>query len=431
MTMGESRLSDIQATPVGRIACPKCGKVVGLSDVPPFKTVECDHCSAQFSAPGRLGPCVLLKHLGRGEMGMTFKAYERGMGRDVAVKVLRRSLCDDRTLVDSFFSEARALASMDHPNIARAFSVGEASGQPYIVMELIEGKRLDQLFTRETPLDEYRALEIGIGVAEALRAATVRGLIHSDVKPANILLGADGVAKLVDFGIARFGGGRLGETDAIGTPYYLAPEQVSRESIDLRTDIYGLGATLFHALAGVPPFPGTAIKDVMAARLTRPTPDLWSMRQDIHTETAAVIARMLEKDPARRYGDYDSLLADLRSVRDICTPPADTDETTKGDAKHDGRDDLDMISQALAAPERTKHTAAMARTKHAPAQRTRHGAAKRTTHGAATRTAGKQRGKGQPRRSSDLMPWIICGIVIVMIILAAIFIHFLRNPPWQ
>ena len=417
--MGESRLPDIQATPVDRIACPTCGNVVGLSDVQPFETVECDHCSAQFSAPGRLGSCVLLKHLGKGEMGMTFKAYEKGMGRNVAVKVLRRSLCKDRTLVDSFFSEARALASLDHPNIARAFSVGEANGQPYIVMELIEGKRLDQLFTRETPLDECRALEIGIGIAEALRAATVRGLIHSDVKPANILLGTDGVAKLVDFGIARFGGGQLGQTDAIGTPYYLAPEQVSRESIDLRTDIYGLGATLFHALAGVPPFPGTEVKEVMTARLTRPAPDVWSMRQDIHTETAAIIARMLEKDPPKRYSNYESLLAELRRARDTCTPPA------ADNAKQNGQDGPDMISQApTESPKRTRHKARPARTKHK-------GSAARMKHRAATPAAGKQKSTDQPKRSRDPMPWIVAGVVIVMIILAAIFIHFLRNPTWQ
>ena len=445
VTMSESSPLDIQASSVGRIACPKCGKVVDLSGVQPFETVECDECHTAFAAPGRLGPCVLLKHLGRGEMGMTFKAYEKGMGRNVAVKVLRRSLCDDRTLVDSFFSEARALASLDHPNVARAFSVGEAGGQPFIIMELIDGKRLDQLFTVERPLGEYRALEIGIGVAEALRAASGRGLIHSDVKPANILLTTDGVPKLVDFGIARFGGGQLARTDAIGTPYYLAPEQVARESIDLRTDIYGLGATLFHAMAGVPPFPGTEVKAVMAARLSHPAPDLWSLRQDIHTETAAVIARMLQRDPAQRYATYESLLGELRRVQALCPPPPppESDDAVGDDAERDGLDDLDMISQALAdSPERTRHRAgatrtghkpAAARTKHKPARHTKHRpAAARTRHGTASRTAGDRRkGASHSDRRSDLMPWIICGIVIVMMILAAIFIHFLRNPTWR
>ena len=423
--MGETVPPDIQAGSVGRTACPKCGNIVDVSQAKAFETVKCDECSTQFSSPGRLGPYILLKHLGRGEMGMTFKAYEKAMGRHVAVKVLRRSLCDDRTLVDSFFSEARALASLDHPNVARAFSVGQAVGQPYIVMELVGGKRLDQLFTEDRPLDEYRALEIGIGVAEALRAATGKGLIHSDVKPANILLDQDGVPKLVDFGIARFGGGRLSGTDAIGTPYYLAPEQVMRGSIDLRTDIYSLGATLFHALSGRPPFPGTDIRKVMAARLSAPAPDLWSIRQDMHTETAAIVARMLAKDPDKRYRDYGSLLADLRSAQALCTPPPP--------AGQDGsaRDDLQLVSQALADKSAdTKHQAPPARTKHPPAPARTRGKAQPRRNQTAPAARSSRPAAGRSNQPVNWMPWIIAGALIGMLLLVALFAIFWRNPSW-
>ena len=431
--MTETGLPDIQAGNVGRTACPTCGSIVDVSQAKAFETVQCDQCTTRFSAPGRLGPYILLKHLGKGEMGMTFKAYEKTMGRHVAIKVLRRSLCDDRTLVDGFFSEARALASLDHPNVARAFSVGEATGQPYIVMELIDGKRLDQLFTPDEPLDEYRALAIGIGVAEALKAATGKGLIHSDVKPANILLTAAGEPKLVDFGIARFGGGRLGGRDAIGTPYYLAPEQVSRGSIDLRTDIYALGATLFHALAGRPPFPGTDVREVMAARLARPAPDLWSLRQDIHTETAAIVARMLEKDPAGRYGDYASLLADLRGAWGLCTPPASQGQA-HGGARPPGSN-LDMVSEALAGrAANTAHRAAPARAKPsaparpaAPPARTGHKTAPRHAN---VRRAARKRPPARAGRPVDWIPWIIAGAVILVIALVALFAHFWRSRRW-
>jgi len=396
LTMAETPPPDIQATNVGRTACPKCANVVDVSQVPPFETVQCDQCHCRFDAPGMLGPYVLLKHLGKGEMGMTFKAYEKAMGRHVAVKVLRRSLCDDPTLVDSFFSEARALASLDHPNIARGFSVGEARGQPYIVMELIDGKALDKLFTPESPLDERRALEIGIGVGEALQAATGKGLIHSDVKPANILINAAGVPKLVDFGIARFGGGRLGAKDAIGTPYYLAPEQVLRESIDLRTDIYGLGATLFHAIAGAVPFAGANVKEVMAARLTGPAPDLRSLRQDIHAETAAVIARMLEKDPRGRYGDYESLLDDLRRAKDTCAA-APAGPTPAAGTNHGG-----------------------------PSRRSAARPARRPAGNSRTRRTRRQMQK-QRDRSSNAVVWIITAAVVMIVVLVIILIRIVQG----
>jgi len=400
---------------MGRTACPKCGNVVDVSHAEPFATVACEECDTRFSAPGRLGPYILLKHLGRGEMGHTFKAYEKAMGRHVAVKVLRRSLCDDPTVVDSFFSEARALASLDHPNVARAFSVGQAVGQPYLVMELIAGKRLDQLFSEGKPLDEYRAVGIGIGVAEALQAAAGKGLIHSDVKPANVLLDRTGVPKLVDFGIARFGGGRLSGADAIGTPYYLAPEQVTRGSIDLRTDIYALGATLFHALAGRPPFPGTDIRKVMAARLSAPAPDLWSIRQDIHTETAAVVARMLKRDPDQRYRDYASLLADLRHAHALCPPPPpDRDGPARAE------DDLDLVSRALAdksaaakpvpAPARTRGKTQPRRKQVRPGGRTSRSPAR------------------QGNRQVNWMPWLVAAALFAVLVLVVLLAYFWRNP---
>ena len=443
--MTEAKPPDVRVVSVGRTACPKCGHIVDVSQADAFEAVECQACGTGFAAPGRLGPYVLLKLLGQGEMGMTFKAYEKTMGRHVAVKVLRRSLCNDRTLVDSFFSEARALASLDHANVVRAFSVGEASGQPYLVMELVGGKRLDQLFTQDRPLDEYRTLEIGIGVAEALQAATGKGLIHSDIKPANILLDRHGAPKLVDFGIARFGGGRLSGNDAIGTPYYLAPEQVLRGSVDLRTDIYGLGATLFHALAGRPPFPGTDIRAVMRARLNAGAPDLWSIRHDIRTETAALVARMLQREPDRRYRDYESLLADLRGALSLCPPPA----APRQDGSARG-DELTLVSQALAdAPAPTKHKPASSRTKHPGAAGTsnrkdesrpvkarlakaRTPARKRPPKVRIVKEPpGRRKGPTAAKKKVDAMPWIIAGAVAVTIILVIVLAYFMRNPAWK
>ena len=328
--MADEEAPDIQADSVGQTACPECRHIVDVSGVEAFSIVECPGCHAKFAAPGKLAQFVLLKLLGQGEMGATFRAFEKALGRYVAVKVMRKSLLEDKERVEAFFAEARALASLDHPNVARAYSVGQEKGQPYIVMELITGKRLDQLYSLTEPLEEVRALEVATGVARALQAANEIGLIHGDVKPANIMLDEKGRARLVDFGIARFGGGRIREGAPLGTPYYVAPEQVTRQSVDYRTDIYSLGATLFHALACWPPFPGKTMKEVLLAKLEKPAPDLLEARPSLHEQTASVVARMLQTKPADRYGSYEELLVDLEQACRAAAGEVQGDESPAG-----------------------------------------------------------------------------------------------------
>ena len=306
--------ADIQADSVGKTTCPQCGYVMDLAGVAPFSVVQCPKCDVKFTAPGRLGEFVLFNALGKGEMGATYKALEKGLGRFVAIKVMRRSLGEDRKRADDFFAEARAVASLEHPNAVRLYSVGQEKGQPYIVMELIKGKAMDKAFSSSRPMDEDRALAIAIGVTRGLKAAGEIGLVHGDVKPANIMLDEKDTPKLVDFGIAKFGGARAGEGGIVGTPYYVAPEAVRKEAMDHRADIYSLGATLFHALAGSPPFPGTSMEEVLTARLERPAPDLLDVRPELHPKTAAVIARMLQGDPGQRHATYRELLDDLQQA---------------------------------------------------------------------------------------------------------------------
>jgi len=312
--MSQKDSIEIQADRVSKTACPKCGSVVDAAGAPAFSIVQCAKCKVKFAAPGKLGGFILLKELGRGQMGVTYKAFEKVLGRYVAIKVMRASLGNDPKRVKEFMAEGRALASLDHPNAVRIFSIGQEKGQPYIVMELVNGRSVGHVMSQQKKLSEARALEIATGVARALRAASEIGLIHSDVKPDNIVLDEKGRAKLVDFGIARFGPGKLEADAAIGTPYYVAPEQVLRASVDHRTDIYSLGATLFHALAGVPPFPGTELKAVLNARLKKPAPSMMKVCRGLHLETVQVVGKMLEKDPAQRYQDYDELLKDLRKA---------------------------------------------------------------------------------------------------------------------
>ena len=312
--MSERPDADIQADSVGKTTCPQCGYVTDLTGAAPFSVVQCPRCDVKFTAPGRLGAFVLFKVLGKGEMGATYKALEKGLGRFVAIKVMRKTLGLDKQRVDDFFAEARAVASLEHPNAVRLYSVGQEKGQPYIVMELIKGQAMDKAFSPSEPLAEDRALEIALGVAKGLQAASEIGLVHGDVKPANIMLDEKGTPKLVDFGIAKFGGTRSGEDAVLGTPYYVPPEAVRKEPVDHRGDMYSLGATLYHALSGSPPFPGTSVADVLNARLAGPPPDLRDTRPFLHPKTVAVVARLLEADPDRRYATYKDLLDDLQEA---------------------------------------------------------------------------------------------------------------------
>lgn len=305
---------EIKVDSAEKTACHKCKTVVDTSKHPAFSTVTCPNCGAAFVTPGKLGPYVLLRELGRGLMGVTYKGFETALGRYVTIKMMSASLGKDPKRIKAFLAEGRRLARLDHPNTVRIFSLGQEKGQPYIVMELVNGKSMGQMLDANEPMDEVRVLEIAMGIARALRAAGRVALIHGDVKPENIVLDEKGRAKLVDFGIARFGSAKVQGAAAVDMPYYVAPEQVSNASVDFRADIYSLGATLFHGLAGAPPFGGTVLGDVLKARLEKPAPSLISMRQGLGPYTIQVVARMLEMDPDRRYQSYDDLLGDLHKA---------------------------------------------------------------------------------------------------------------------
>ncbi len=301
---------EILADGVAKAACAACGTVVDVSNQPPLSVMVCPKCQAKFMVPGKIGQFLLLKCLGKGGMGATYKALDKILKRNVAIKIMHRGMGDDAVLTESFFSEARSLASLNHPNIVQIYTLGDEKGQPFIVMEFLAGGQMDRLFTREQPMDEIRALDIAIDVAEALKATSDIGMTHGDVKPANILLNHEGTPKLVDFGIARFAEMKHA-AGPMGTPYYLAPEQARHEPLDCRADIYSLGASLFHALAGRPPFEGTNVDEVVAARLTPPVPDLFDYRPDLCSDTLNIVEKMMQIAPDDRYQTYYDLLVDL------------------------------------------------------------------------------------------------------------------------
>lgn len=327
--------TDIMMEPVREIACISCHHLLDVSGLTAFTEIACPECSATQVVPAKLGNFLLLGLLGKGGMGAVYRGLDTSLDRPVAIKVMLTSLGENKEFVETFRREAQAAAALNHPNIVQTYSFGVAQGQPYIVMELLDGGRFDQMIAGGEPLNEALVMKIGADVADGLNAAASIGLVHGDVKPENILLDGNGVAKVVDFGLARFKKSHEPSVEGIwGTPYYIPPERIRGQPADARSDIYSLGATLFHALAGKPPFDGETPLDVIKARLKAPAPALRTLRPDIRPEIEAIIARTLEAEPIKRYPTYVSLLSDMRKVlATLKPPPTAFGQTTKRGGK--------------------------------------------------------------------------------------------------
>jgi len=314
----EDRTANTLIDRVTEAQCRRCNALIDVSDFEPFQEVECPHCGEQTVVPGRLGDFLLLELIGAGGMGGVYRGIDESLGRPVAIKVMLPSLGEDKEFVEAFKREARAAAKLNHPHIAQIYSFGQVKGQPYIVMELVPGRGLDKLIESERKLDQGLILKIGCDIAEGLSEADAIGLQHGDIKPENILLDDRMNGKLVDFGIASVAGQAESQEGIWGTPYYIAPEKIRRQKTDARSDIYCLGATLYHALAGTPPFDGKTPLDVVKARLEREPPPLRNVRPEIDESIERIIARMLKRDPAERYPTYASLISDMhKTLRDV------------------------------------------------------------------------------------------------------------------
>jgi hypothetical protein len=278
----------------------------------PFSTVPCAACGTMLTVPVTLGAFLLVERMGTGGMGAVYRALDTALNRFVAIKVMKPALGEDAKLVNSFIREAQAAAALNHPNIVQIYSCGQEKGQPYIVMELVTGGRMDKMFSCERPMKEVELLKIALDVAEGLKAAEAVGLVHGDIKPENILIDGAGTAKIVDFGLAQFVNAQKSRGEIWGTPYYISPERARGKPADHRSDIYSLGATLFHALTGQPPFDGNTPVDVVLARLKQPPPDLAATCPGLQVETVDLINRMIEADPAHRFPTSTSLIGNTR-----------------------------------------------------------------------------------------------------------------------
>src|SRR5436305_4142462 len=265
--------------------------------------------------------------VGTGGMSSVYKARDRLLERNVALKVLHPHYGDDPEYVERFRREARVVAQLSHPNIVTVIDRGEADGQQFIVFEFIDGENLKELVERNGPLPVRRAVELALAVADGLAFAHQHGLVHRDVKPQNVLLNGDGEAKVTDFGIARSLDVEHGVTQTgtvVGTSNYLSPEQASGKPVTPATDVYSLGVVMFELLTAEVPFPGENFVAVAMKHINDPPPDLRELRPDVPLRLVAAIERALEKDPADRFGSMDQFAWELKQcLAEMGAPDAD------------------------------------------------------------------------------------------------------------
>jgi serine/threonine protein kinase len=296
--------------------CPACGAAIETSDAEPLAAIACPQCGEQVRVERTFDHFVVVETLGVGGMGTVYKARDTLLDRFVALKLLRRDLSSETDHTSQLQQEARIAASVSHPNVIQVFSSGTDHGQFYVVMELVDRGSLDTLIEERRSLPEGLVLEIGIQVAKGLRAAYRQGLIHRDVKPANILFVDEHTAKISDFGLAGAAAkGSENEGVIWGTPYYVAPERLRNELEDFRSDIYGLGATLFHAIAGKAPIEGNTNLAALLLELKEQPLNLRSVAPKVSETTAAVFQRMIAPDPAQRFSSYEELVAELEQAQ--------------------------------------------------------------------------------------------------------------------
>jgi serine/threonine-protein kinase len=283
---------------------------------------------ADVDLSGReLGDYRVLRRLGSGGMAEVYLAEQRSLGRQVALKVLQPSLARDGTYVVRFQQEARAAAALVHANIVQIYEVGQSGGLHFIAQEYVRGKNLAEVLRRESALNPQLVFDVLRQVAAALCKAADAGIVHRDLKPENILLSHAGDVKVADFGLARM---QSGDTKtltqvgvAMGTPLYMSPEQIEGRPVDARSDIYSLGITCYHLLAGTPPHTGDTALAVALQHLNATPQPLENLRADVPSGLARIIHKMIAKRPEMRYQSAAELLSDLRKLAGDAAAGAD------------------------------------------------------------------------------------------------------------
>ena len=325
------------------LTCPSCGKQERVAVVPSGRPPMCNVCGGQLlpkaedalalkgaegSPSGELPPFAvpgyqLLGKIGQGGTGMIYRARQVSLDRVVAMKVILPQYARDAEYIERFRREALAAAALEHVNIVRIYDVGSVPGPEgplhFITMEYVEGTNLGDLLAAQGPIDEATAVTIARQVAHALDFAHQQGIVHRDLKPENLMIDRMGVVKLMDLGMARWVGPmekRLTLTGYwIGTPWYMSPELIRDElDIDIRADLYSLGAVLYNLVVGLPPFDGPSAAVILSHHLTEEPPSPQLRNPNLSDEFSSVIRRLLAKDRAARHQTPQELIEDLMRI---------------------------------------------------------------------------------------------------------------------
>ncbi len=304
----------------------------------------------------KIGRYEVRSELGKGAMGIVYKAEDPTIGRTVAVKTTRLDVghMDDEEVIRRFRHEARAAGALHHSNIVTIFDAGEQGELFYIAMEYVEGETLQRLL-RQRRFSRRETLDLARQICAGLDYAHSHGVIHRDVKPANIVVTAEGIAKIMDFGIAKTGGGMTTDGQVLGTPYYMSPEQVRGRPLDGRSDLFCFAVVLYEMLTGEKPFvgenPNTIIYNIVNEEPRPPQ----EVEPSIGPELSGVLLRALQKNPNYRYATGAELVRELAPCMDAGEgPPAEALAFSTGRSPQ-ARDDLQKLLAGAAAPPATVH----------------------------------------------------------------------------
>jgi serine/threonine-protein kinase len=285
---------------------------------------------ADTSDDPRLGTVIagyrIEERIGRGGMGVVYRAQHLNLQRRAAIKIIAPDLAESEGFRERFTREARIAAALQHPNIVTVYDAGEVDGMLYLAMQFIRGEDLSGILRRDGRLRPYRAIDVCRQVASALDAAHAMGLIHRDVKPANVLIEGRN-AFLTDFGLTKQTGTNAQLTragDMVGTIHYVAPEQIEGRRVSARSDVYALGCLLYHCLSGQVPFAHETDVAVNYAHLSEQPPRLSELRPELPDGLDAVMAKALDKSPDRRFPSCGDMISAARAVIDAAGPLSET-----------------------------------------------------------------------------------------------------------
>ncbi|MBI4503111.1 MAG: protein kinase, partial [Gemmatimonadetes bacterium] len=269
---------------------------------------------------GKIGKYELIETIGEGAMGKVYRALDPVLGRNVAIKLMSASIANDAHLRDRFLREARAAANLQHPNIITIYDFGETDGHPFIAMEFVEGTDLAHLIEKREPLSLDSKAGLMIGLLSGLAYAHTKGVIHRDIKPANIRVTPDGRIKIMDFGIAHLQGSEITHSGAVlGTPDYMAPEQVRGLPVTAATDIFAAGAVLYELLTYEKPFTGESLHAVLFKVVTEDPRPIRDLNPSLPESLQRIVDTALSKEPGKRYPTADAMAADISTARGALT----------------------------------------------------------------------------------------------------------------